>query len=120
MLSLMWTAPGPSLMFLHPLLVPPDFGPPLILLLPLTSQVHPLLMRPGLIALDAPSPPPFPVLVITPAPPVPLEPPVGNPLIIPPVSVPVMIPVVSSPARVHIKIEGGGPVIIGPAPVIIM
>ena len=102
------------------LLMLPNRGPLLILRLPLTSEFLSLLLWSRLIVLDAPSPLPFPMSIITPALPVLLQSLVRNPFVVPPMPVPSMVSVVSSPPGVYIKIETGNSVIVPPVPVIIL
>ena len=102
------------------LLMLPNLGPLLILRLPLTSEFLSLLLWSRLIVLDAPSPLPFPMSIITPALPVLLQSLVRNPFVVPPMPVPIMVSVVSSPPWVYIKIETGNSVIVPPVPVIIL
>jgi hypothetical protein len=96
-----------------------NLGSLFILLLPLLSQILSLRSRPGLIILDTPGAPPFPVPIVLPALPVLLKPPLGDPFELPPVPVPIMLPIISPPTRVDIEIKTRHLPVITPAPVII-
>src|SRR5208283_2044824 len=109
----------PSL-WLSLLLVLLNLRPLLILLLPLLPDGLSLLLRPGLIALDAPGLLRCPVAIRMPTLPVLLESLIRNPFIVPGVPAPITVSVVSPPTGVHIEIETWNMVKITPAPVIIM
>ena len=100
------------------LLMLPNFRPLLIVGFPLLSEFLSLVLRTRLIALDAPGPLPFPMVIRLPALPVLAKLLVRNPFIVPRVSVPGMVVVVFSPAGVDVIIEPGDAVVVSPSAVV--